>query len=46
MLAINNLTAIGGDGYPKMRTCPGYVDTGLNDAEVLHADISARSALM
>lgn len=36
MLAINNLTAIGGDGNPKMRTHPGYVDTGLNDAEVLH----------
>ncbi len=44
-LAINNFTAIGGDGYPRMRNHPGYVDTGLNDAEVLRAYISAHSPL-
>ena len=44
-LAINNFTAIGGDGYPKMSTHPGYVNTGLNDAEVLRAYIAAHSPL-
>ncbi|MBP7666350.1 MAG: 5'-nucleotidase C-terminal domain-containing protein [Burkholderiaceae bacterium] len=44
-LAINNFTAIGGDGYPKMGNHPGYVNTGLNDAEVLRAYIAARSPL-
>jgi 5'-nucleotidase/UDP-sugar diphosphatase len=44
-LAINNFTAIGGDGYPVVRNHPGYVDTGLNDAEVLRAYIAARSPL-
>ena len=44
-LATNNFTAIGGDGYPKMDSHPGYVNTGLNDAEVLRAYIAARSPL-
>lgn len=44
-VAINNFTAIGGDGYPVMRRHPGYVDSGLNDAEVLRAYIAARSPL-
>ncbi len=44
-LAINNFTAIGGDGYPKLNTHPGHVDTGFNDAEVLRSYISARSPL-
>jgi 5'-nucleotidase / UDP-sugar diphosphatase len=44
-LAINNFTAIGGDGYPNMSTHPGYVNTGLNDAEVLRGYIAARSPL-
>jgi 5'-nucleotidase/UDP-sugar diphosphatase len=44
-LAISNFTAIGGDGYPKMGNHPGYVNTGLNDAEVLRAYIAARSPL-
>ncbi len=44
-LAINNFTAIGGDGYPRVRNHPGYVDTGLNDADVLRAYISAHSPL-
>jgi len=44
-LAINNFTAIGGDGYPKMSSHPGYVNSGLNDAEVLRAYIAAHSPL-
>jgi 5'-nucleotidase / UDP-sugar diphosphatase len=44
-LAINNFTAMGGDGYPKMGNHPGYVNTGLHDAEVLRAYIAARSPL-
>jgi 5'-nucleotidase/UDP-sugar diphosphatase len=44
-LAVNNFTAIGGDGYPPLRRHPGYVDTGLNDAEVLRAYIAANSPL-
>jgi 5'-nucleotidase/UDP-sugar diphosphatase len=44
-LSINNFTAVGGDGYPVMRHHPGYVDTGLNDAEVLRAWIAANSPL-
>ena len=44
-LAVNNFTAIGGDGYPVVRHHPGYVDTGLNDAEVLRAYITTNSPL-
>ncbi len=44
-LAINNFTAIGGDGYPNMASHPGYVNSGLNDAEVLRGHIAARSPL-
>lgn len=44
-LAINNFTAVGGDGYPAMSSHPGYVNTGLNDAEVLRAYIAAHSPL-
>ncbi|MDT7833960.1 bifunctional UDP-sugar hydrolase/5'-nucleotidase UshA [Aquabacterium sp. OR-4] len=44
-LAINNFTATGGDGYPKLRDHPGYTDSGFNDAEVLRAYLAARSPL-
>ena len=44
-LALNNFTAIGGDGYPKLSSHPGYVDFGFNDAEVLRAYIARRSPL-
>ena len=44
-LAINNFTASGGDGYPRLNNHPGYVDSGFNDAEVLRAYISRRSPL-
>ena len=44
-LAITNFIASGGDGYPKVADHPGYVDTGLSDAEVLRAYIAAHSPL-
>ncbi len=44
-LAINNFTATGGDGYPRLREHPGYTDSGFNDAEVLRAYLAARSPL-
>jgi 5'-nucleotidase/UDP-sugar diphosphatase len=42
-LAINNFTAGGGDGYPKLSDHPGHVNTGFNDADVMRAFIAARS---
>ena len=44
-MAINNFVAAGGDGYPKLTTHPGYVDTGFVDADVLRAYIAANSPL-
>ena len=44
-LAVNNFTAIGGDGYPKLNTHPNYVDSGFNDAEVLRGYIPRHSPL-
>ncbi|NRF69238.1 bifunctional UDP-sugar hydrolase/5'-nucleotidase [Aquincola sp. S2] len=44
-LALTNFTATGGDGYPKLNTHPGYVDSGFNDADVLRAYIAKRSPL-
>lgn len=44
-LAINNFTATGGDGYPRLREHPGYTDSGYNDAEVLRAYLAAHSPL-
>ena len=44
-LALNNFTAVGGDGYPKLSSHPGYVDSGFNDAEVLRAYIADHSPL-
>lgn len=44
-LSINNFTAIGGDGYPKLNGHPNYVDSGFNDAEVLRAYIARHSPL-
>jgi 5'-nucleotidase / UDP-sugar diphosphatase len=42
-VAINNFTAGGGDGYPKLSEHPGHVNTGFNDADVMRAFIAARS---
>ena len=44
-LAVNNFTASGGDGYPRLNQHPGYVDSGYNDAEALLAYIARRSPL-
>ena len=44
-LAITNFTATGGDGYPKLNSHPGYLDSGFNDADVLRAFIAGRSPL-
>ncbi len=44
-LALNNFTAGGGDGYPKLSDHPGHVDTGLVDADVMRAFIAAGSPL-
>ncbi len=44
-MVINSFMAIGGDGYPKLTSHPGYVNTGFVDAEVLRAFIAANSPL-
>lgn len=44
-LALNNFVAVGGDGYPRLAGHPGFVDTGLNDAEVLRDYIARQSPL-
>lgn len=42
-MAINNFTATGGDGYPKLVNHPGHVNTGFVDAEVLREFIAKKS---
>ena len=44
-MAVNNFQAGGGDGYPRLTTHPGFVDTGFVDADVLRAFIAANSPL-
>ncbi len=44
-MATLNFNAIGGDGYPKLDTHPGYVSTGFVDAEVLKGYIESHSPL-
>lgn len=44
-LATLNFNALGGDGYPKIDTLPGYVNTGFIDAEVLKQYIEKHSPL-
>jgi 5'-nucleotidase / UDP-sugar diphosphatase len=44
-LALNNFTAGGGDGYPKVSDHPGHINTGFNDADVLRAFIASRSPI-
>ena len=45
-VALNNFTAAGGDGYPKLSIHKGYVNTGYADADVLKAFISARGGVI
>jgi 5'-nucleotidase/UDP-sugar diphosphatase len=44
-LALNQFTAVGGDGYPPLDKHPGYSNTGFVDAEVLRAYIAQRSPI-
>jgi 5'-nucleotidase / UDP-sugar diphosphatase len=44
-LALNNFTAGGGDGYPKLSDHPGHINTGFTDADVMRAFITAGSPL-
>lgn len=44
-LSINNFTATGGDGYPKLIDHPGLINTGFVDAEVLRDYITRNSPL-
>ena len=44
-LAVNNFVAAGGDGYPRLASHAGYVDSGFNDAEVLRDYIARHSPL-
>ena len=44
-LAINNFTATGGDGYPKLDNHPGFINTGFVDGDELRAYIARRSPL-
>ncbi|MDH5539575.1 MAG: bifunctional UDP-sugar hydrolase/5'-nucleotidase UshA [Rhizobacter sp.] len=44
-MAVNSFMAAGGDGYPRLKDHPGYVDTGFVDADILKAFISARGPL-
>ena len=39
-MALNNFQANGGDGYPKITTHPGYVNTGFVDADVMREYLS------
>ena len=44
-IAVNSFQAAGGDGYPKLSSHPSFVNTGFNDAQVLHAFIVANTPL-
>ena len=44
-LATLSFNATGGDGYPKIDSKPGYVNTGFIDAEVLKQYIEQNSPL-
>jgi 5'-nucleotidase / UDP-sugar diphosphatase len=42
-MALNSFQANGGDGYPKLSTHPGYVNTGFVDADVMREYLSRNS---
>ncbi|AWL12195.1 5'-nucleotidase [Saliniradius amylolyticus] len=44
-LALNSFNASGGDGYPRVDQHPGFVDTGLVDAQILANYIRRNSPL-
>ncbi len=41
-LALNNFQANGGDGYPKLSTHPGYVNTGFVDADMMREFVAGQ----
>lgn len=41
----NDFLAAGGDGYPKLNCLPGYIDSGLVDADVLKDYVARHSPL-
>lgn len=43
--AVPSYNASGGDGYPKVNTHPGYVNTGFTDAEVLKEFLESHSPI-
>jgi 5'-nucleotidase/UDP-sugar diphosphatase len=44
-LALNSFAARGGDGYPDLRTFPGFVDSGYVDADVVREFIAERGLI-
>ena len=44
-MAVNSFMAAGGDGYPRLKDKPGYVDTGFVDADMLSAFLNSRSPI-
>lgn len=44
-MTLNNFTAAGGDGYPRISDKPSFVNTGFVDADVLRAYFTAHSPL-
>ncbi|MEF1261126.1 5'-nucleotidase C-terminal domain-containing protein, partial [Vibrio harveyi] len=42
---VPSYNASGGDGYPKVNTHPGYVNTGFTDAEVLKEYLESHSPI-
>jgi 5'-nucleotidase/UDP-sugar diphosphatase len=45
-MAINSFMAAGGDGYPKLKGHPGYVDSGFVDADMLKDFLWTRNPIM
>lgn len=44
-LALNNFTAAGGDGYPRLNTHKGYVNTGYTDADLMRGYFSSHGSI-
>ncbi|MEQ6290376.1 bifunctional UDP-sugar hydrolase/5'-nucleotidase UshA [Vogesella sp. GCM10023246] len=44
-LALNNFTAAGGDGYPRLSTHKGYVNTGYVDADLMRGYFASHDSI-
>ncbi|MFC3626047.1 bifunctional UDP-sugar hydrolase/5'-nucleotidase UshA [Vogesella amnigena] len=44
-LALNNFTAAGGDGYPRLNTHKGYVNTGYTDADLMRGYFASHGSI-